>query len=56
MKILSLIRERVRPEFSWRAAFIGAYVTPELDKLWITLVPFFPIYVKLKGGADVTHE
>ena len=33
-------------EFSWRAAFIGLYMTPERDKLWITIVPFFPLYFK----------
>ena len=33
-------------EFSWRAAFIGLYLTPERDKLWITVVPFFPLYFK----------
>ena len=33
-------------EFSWRAAFIGFYLTPERDKLWVTLVPFFPLYFK----------
>ncbi len=35
-----------RIEFSWRAAFIGVYITPEKDKLWITILPFFPIYFK----------
>lgn len=48
MKLWAKIRKRVRPELSWRAAFIGAYVTPELDKLWITVIPFLPIYVKLR--------
>ena len=33
-------------EFSWRAAFIGLYLTPERDKLWVTIVPFFPLYFK----------
>jgi hypothetical protein len=33
-------------EFSWRAAFIGAYLTPGRDKLWVTIVPFFPLYFK----------
>jgi len=35
-----------RIEFSWRAAFIGLYLTPEGDKLWVTVIPFFPIYFK----------
>lgn len=35
-----------RIEFSWRAAFIGCYLTPERDKLWVTIVPFFPLYFK----------
>ena len=33
-------------EFSWRAAFIGAYLTPERDRLWVTIIPFFPLYFK----------
>lgn len=24
-------------EFSWRAAFIGLYLTPERDRLWVTV-------------------
>jgi hypothetical protein len=35
-----------RIEFSWRAAFIGLYMTPERDKLWVTILPFFPLYFK----------
>ena len=35
-----------RIEFSWRAAFVGIYVTLERDKLWITLIPFVPLYFK----------
>jgi hypothetical protein len=35
-----------RIEFSWRAAFIGLYLTPERDKLWVTILPFFPLYFK----------
>jgi hypothetical protein len=35
-----------RIEFSWRAAFVGLYLTPERDKLWITIVPFLPLYFK----------
>jgi hypothetical protein len=35
-----------RIEFSWRAAYIGLYLTPERDKLWVTIVPFFPLYFK----------
>ena len=35
-----------RIESSWRDAFIGVYITPEKDKLWITILPFFPIYFK----------
>jgi hypothetical protein len=38
-----------RIEFSWRAAFIGFYMTPERDKVWITVLPFFPLYFK-RGG------
>jgi hypothetical protein len=30
-----------RIEFSWRAAFIGLYMTPERDKVWVTILPFF---------------
>lgn len=33
-------------EFSWRAAFIGVYLTPERDRLWVTIIPFFPLYFK----------
>ena len=36
----------VRIEFSWRAAFIGVYLTPEQDMLWVTIVPFLPLYFK----------
>jgi len=36
----------VRIEFSWRAAFIGVYLSPEQDKLWVTIVPFLPLYFK----------
>lgn len=36
-------------EFSWRAAFIGFYMTPEKDKLWVTIVPFIPLYFKRVG-------
>jgi len=36
-------------EFSWRAAFIGLYLTPERDKLWVTIVPFFPLYFNRKA-------
>jgi len=48
----SVIRHRAAPmrferiEFSWRAAFIGLYMTPERDKVWITILPFFPLYFK----------
>ncbi len=35
-----------RIEFSWRAAFIGFYMTPERDKIWVTVLPFFPLYFK----------
>jgi hypothetical protein len=35
-----------RIEFSLRAAFIGLYMTPERDKVWVTIVPFFPFYFK----------
>ena len=35
-----------RIEFSWRAAFIGLYMTPERDKLWLTILLFFPLYFK----------
>jgi len=35
-----------RIEFSWRAAFIGFYMTPERDKVWVTVLPFFPLYFK----------
>jgi len=35
-----------RVEFSWRAAFLGLYLTPERDKLWVTIIPFFPLYFK----------
>jgi hypothetical protein len=35
-----------RIEFSWRAAFIGFYLTPERDKLWVTILPFCPLYFK----------
>lgn len=33
-------------EFSRRAAFIGVYLTPERDRLWVTIIPFFPLYFK----------
>jgi len=35
-----------RVEFSWHAAFIGFYMNLEQDKVWITLLPFFPLYLK----------
>lgn len=35
-----------RIEFSWRAAFVGAYLTPERDKLWVTIIPFLALYFK----------
>lgn len=35
-----------RIEFSKRAMFIGAYLTPEKDKLWICLLPFVALYFK----------
>lgn len=41
-----------RIEFSWRAAFIGVYVTPERDKLWIALLPFAPLYFKKVSAGD----
>jgi hypothetical protein len=44
-----------RIEFSWRAAFIGLYMTPEGDKVWLTILPFFPLYFKRVGvptGAE----
>ncbi len=37
-----------RFEFSWRAMFIGAYLTPERDRLWICFIPFVPLYIRLK--------
>jgi hypothetical protein len=40
-----------RIEFSWRAAFIGFYMTPERDKVWVTIVPFFPLYFKRQAQA-----
>lgn len=33
-------------EFSWRATFIGVYLTPERDRLWVSIIPFFPLYFK----------
>ena len=39
-----------RVEFSWRAAFIGLYMTPERDKVWVTILPFFPLYFKRSQG------
>jgi hypothetical protein len=35
-----------RIEFSWRAAFIGFYMTPERDKVWVTFIPFVALYFK----------
>ena len=35
-----------RIELSWRAAFIGLYLTPERDKVWVTILPFFPLCFK----------
>jgi hypothetical protein len=35
-----------RIEFSWRAAFVGFYLTAERDKLWVTILPFAPLYFK----------
>ena len=35
-----------RSEFSWRAAFIGLSMTPERDKVWVTILRFFPMYFK----------
>ena len=35
-----------RIEFSWRAAFIGLYMTPDRDKIWVTILPFFAMYFK----------
>ena len=29
-----------RIEFSWRAAFIGLYMTPERDKVWVTAIMY----------------
>ncbi len=43
-----------RIEFSWRAAFLGIYLTPEKDKLWITIIPFLPLYFKKVGGGHAT--
>lgn len=40
-----------RIEFSWRAAFVGLYLTPDGDKLWVTIIPFLPLYFKKVGGA-----
>jgi hypothetical protein len=37
-----------RFEFSWRAAFVGAYLTPEHDRLWVCLIPFVPLYIRLR--------
>jgi len=42
-----------RIEFSWRAAFIGFYMTPEKDKLWVAIIPFFPLYFKKKQLNEV---
>lgn len=41
-------------EFSWRAMFIGAYVTPERDKLWICPFPFVCFYIRLRKESE--HE
>ena len=35
-----------RVEFSWRAAFVGVYLTPDGDKLWVSIIPFLPLYFK----------
>lgn len=35
-----------RIEFSWRAAFIALYITPEQDKMWVTILPFCPLYFR----------
>jgi hypothetical protein len=35
-----------RVEFSLRAAFVGFYITPERDKMWVAILPFFPLYFK----------
>ena len=43
-EVMSMKFQRI--EFSWRAAFIGFYMTPERDKVWITLVPFLALYFK----------
>ncbi len=40
-----------RIEFSWRAAFIGLYITPERDKVWVTILPFFPLYFTREASA-----
>jgi hypothetical protein len=44
MRIAPMKFQRI--EFSWRAAFIGLYMTPERDKVWVTILPFFPLYFK----------
>jgi hypothetical protein len=43
--------QRPRFEFSWRAAFIGCYITPERDRLWVCVIPFVPLYIRLRPGS-----
>jgi hypothetical protein len=43
----------VNIEFSLRAAFIGVYISPCKTKIWMCLVPFFPLYFKtIPKGLD----
>lgn len=44
MRIGPMIFQRI--EFSWRATFIELSMTPEQDKVWMTILPFFPLSFK----------
>ena len=47
---------RPRFEFSWRAAFVGCYLTPERDRLWVCLIPFVPLYIRLRPAPPSKEE
>lgn len=42
--------EKIKVEVSLRASFIGIYITPDKKKIWICIIPYIPIYIKLKSN------
>ena len=45
-----------RFEFSWRAAFVGCYLTPERDRLCVCLIPFLPLYIRLRPAPPIKEN